>query len=272
MAARKRKDTCAISDDVVDILANMRIDGQVVLRYEEQLDRARYQQLNAVLEGLGGKWNRYLAGHVFPEGVVPRERIEAALLTGSYDDPRVGDFFETPPLLADELVDRADLQPGHDVCEPSAGHGAIVRAMRQRELALRRCGSAPSVPCFATHVGENNAERRRKLETMGCTVEYGDFLAVPVALRFDRVVMNPPFSGQQDIDHVLHAHRMLRPDGLLVAVMAAGIRFRQNRKAEGLRAVVQSVGGSIEDLPDGSFLSSGTGVRTVMVTMPSGEL
>ena len=56
--------------------------------------------------------------------------------------------------------------------------------------------------------------------------------------------------------------------GLLVAVMSAGVAFRSDRTTTGFRDLVTAAGGEITALPDGSFGDSGTGIRTVLVTIP----
>ncbi len=80
--------------------------------------------------------------------------------------------------------------------------------------------------------------------------------------------MTPPFAKQADIQHVLHAYDFLKPGGLLVAVMSAGITFRSGR-AEEFRKLVADRGGSIDPLPDAAFKESGTDVRTVIAVIPA---
>jgi hypothetical protein len=45
--------------------------------------------------------------------------------------------------------------------------------------------------------------------------EADDFMEMPAAGEFDRVLMNPPFEKQQDIDHVRRAFDHLKPGGRL---------------------------------------------------------
>ena len=97
-------------------------------------------------------------------------------------------------------------------------------------------------------------------------LELGDFLKAAPVQKFDRVVMNPPFSRQADIDHVTHAARFLKPGGRMVAIMSAGTIFRQNSKAVAFRGWLEALGGTLEDLPDGAFKASGTMVRTCIVS------
>jgi 16S rRNA G1207 methylase RsmC len=52
---------------------------------------------------------------------------------------------------------------------------------------------------------------------------------------YDRVVMNPPFDRERDIDHVLHALKFLKEDGFLTAIVSAGTEFRETKKATAFR-------------------------------------
>jgi len=80
---------------------------------------------------------------------------------------------------------------------------------------------------------------------------------------FERIIANPPFSRQADVDHVLHAYSLLAPGGRLVSVMSAGVTFRTTAKTARLMALKPV----IEPLPDGAFKESGTNVRTCIVTL-----
>lgn len=59
----------------------------------------------------------------------------------------------------------------------------------------------------------------------------------------------------------------LRVGGRLGAIMSAGVRYRGDRLATEFRELVAEHGGRITDNPEGAFLESGTGVRTVTVFM-----
>jgi 16S rRNA G1207 methylase RsmC len=78
---------------------------------------------------------------------------------------------------------------------------------------------------------------------------------------FDRIVMNPPFADRQDIRHVRHALGFLKPGGRLVAIMSAGVTFREDRLSREFQALVDERGGVIEELPRDPFKVSGTAVR-----------
>lgn len=57
-----------------------------------------------------------------------------------------------------------------------------------------------------------------------------------------------------------------RAAGALLAVMSAGVTFRQDKRTAALREVVEA-SGTIEPLPEDSFKESGTAVRTVLVVI-----
>jgi type I restriction-modification system DNA methylase subunit len=82
---------------------------------------------------------------------------------------------------------------------------------------------------------------------------------------FDAVCMNPPFSKRQDIIHVKHALKFLKPGGKLVSVMSAGVTFRQDNLTKDFRAMIEDNDGDFTQLAPGSFKSSGTNVNAVVL-------
>ncbi|MFD7015200.1 methyltransferase [Streptomyces sp. NPDC059928] len=195
----------------------------------EQLDRSEYLAVDKVLKAAGGTWNRSAGAHLFPTSAA--DAVEALLLTGEVCRPQDFGYFPTPAPVVEELLSLADLRTGDEVLEPSAGRGAIA------------------------------AEAART-----CPVDCIELLAEQ---RYDRVVMNPPFARQADIDHVTHALSFLRPHGRLTTVMSSALTFRTNARTANFRALIKRSGGSASPLPDGAFKPSGTAVRAVLVTLPA---
>jgi predicted RNA methylase len=246
-----------VDDAVLNVLSNAQMDGSRLVLVG-QLDRALYTQTNKVLEAAGGKWDRKAKAHVFP--VDAADAMEQIIQTGEVTLIRTiqQDFgyFPTPPTVVKRLIVLADVDAGMAVLEPSAGQGAIANA-------LADCGA--TVDCYEL-LRENYLVLTGNLKLRH--VRPMDFLAQAPEARYDRVVMNPPFAKQADIHHVNHALKFLKPDGLLVSVMSAGVTFRDNKLTQDFRDLLRSRGGDIEALPDGAFKDSGTGVRTVIVTIP----
>lgn len=172
-------------------------------------------------------------------------------------------FFPTPATLGRELVDRADIQPGMAVLEPSAGKGDLADVVKEAQ------------PDAKLTVIEQNRTLTPILEAKGYAPEATDFLEHKPGEVYDRVVMNPPFENGQDIDHVRHAYSLLKPGGKLVAIMSEGPFYRQDKKASAFRDWLESVGGVSEKNPEGSFTGveafrqTGTATRMVEVTKPA---
>lgn len=243
-----------IDEQVLAALSSATVSGNNVT-LAGQLDRNLYTRTNKALEAAGGKWSRKAQAHVFPTDAA--ERIDQMLLTGSVDVPKDDfEFFPTPPAVVARVLELADIKPSLLVLEPSAGKGA---------LAVPAAALRANVDCY--ELMPANYEFLCKLPGLGC-VQPGDFLKAAPRGVYDRVVMNPPFSRQADIKHVLHALQFLRPGGLLVAVMSAGVTFRSDARTTAFRELVKERGGHIEPLSENSFKASGTGVNTVISVIP----
>jgi protein-L-isoaspartate O-methyltransferase len=247
-----------VSQPVLEVLSAAVIAGNS-LTLTGQLDRKLYADTNKVIEAAGGKWNRKAGAHVFDGAAI--ETIEPILLSGTYSRTKQ-DFgqFDSTPVVVDRVIELADIEPGMSVLEPSAGIGRIASA------AAEAGGTVLAIEIDKTRVAklEAVAEAYR-----GMSVIQTDFLTLDplICEKYDRVTMNPPFAKQADIEHVLHALKFLKTDGRLVAVMSAGVTYRQDRKAVEFRRLVEERGGVIERLPDNAFASSGTNVSTVIVTI-----
>jgi predicted RNA methylase len=244
-----------IDDEVLAVLSAAETAGQNVV-LPGQLDRKLYERTNKVLEAAGGKWNRKARAHVFDADA--SERMDQIILSGTVEVPKDEfNFFPSPPAVVDRLMHFAEVGEEMRVLEPSAGKGAIAYA----------CAEAGAVvDCF--ELMESNFAALAGDARLG-HVKRADFLEVEPEPVYDRVVMNPPFLKQADIKHVTHALKFLKPGGLLVAVMSAGVTFRSDARTAQFRDLVDARGGHIEPLPENSFKASGTGVNTVTAVIPA---
>lgn len=165
-------------------------------------------------------------------------------------------FFETPAAVGARAMDALNLRPGMSVLEPSAGKGALANLARAAGGVLTCVEIQPTNAAHLRRLGYTKVAER-------------DFLHLDPAVlgQFDRILMNPPFDRGRDVDHVTHAMRFLKPGGRLVAIMAAGVEYRSDRKTADFRKVVERFKGEIRDLPFGSFAESGTNVNTVIVSL-----
>ena len=250
----------------------MRVDSEVLnvlscaecvgnnLKLTGSLDRNLYTRTNKVLEAAGGKWNRSVKAHAFE--IDASDRIEQIILTGYVAVPKDDfEFFTSPPEVVRHVIHLADIRDGMCVLEPSAGQGAIAKAAHSAAADVM-------IDMYELMPANNDALHALNLRLSGIGKPV-DFLTVEPNPIYDRVVMNPPFGRQADIKHVNHAFKFLRDGGKLVSVMSSSITFRSNKLATDFREFVESKGGYIEELPVGSFKSSGTMVNTVIVVIPN---
>lgn len=152
------------------------------------------------------------------EMAIERGRFDALREDGPAVAVSAFNLFQTPPQVAWQLAGM--LPGGGRILEPSAGLGRIVDAV------ARRCDPAELV---AVEVAPQCAEHLYKRGD--CRLIVADFLecdADRLGGLFDAVVMNPPFKQGRDVKHIQHAHELLKPGGLLVALCFDGVK--QNRE------------------------------------------
>ncbi len=246
--------TLAISEEVKSVLRAATLTDGALHLGPEQLDRPLYVAVNKVIEALGGKWNRSKRCHIFTgDGL---SELQGVLDAGKIVVDKFG-YFPTPEPIARQLVDLAEIEPHHSILEPSAGQGHILRAI---EAEMGRNGTAEII-CI-----ELQSKNCEVLRAKDWEVLEGDFLSIEPQ-QVDRVVMNPPFERQQDIDHVQAAFRWLKPGGRLVSVMCGNAMDRSNKKGEAFQRFFEVHQGRTIRNPEGSFKESGTGVNTIIVVI-----
>lgn len=239
-------------NEVVNVLANSRIDGFNLFLTDVQLDRKLYLSVNKVLNSLGGVWKRGVKAHVFP--VSPADIIEELLQTGEYiDQKREYQFFETPDELAKRMIGLADIQSGESILEPSTGKAAIAKYLYDYGITC-------------VEILESN---REYLIEKGFSLGGRDFMDFQPTEKYDVIIANPPFSKQQDI---IHINKMLDiASRVVVSVASASVTFRDNKRTVEFRERIERLGGKIEMLPDDTFISSGTRVRACLIVCPAVE-
>lgn len=169
---------------------------------------------------------------------------------------KIPGFFPTPKAVGNHLVEMADIQPGMDVLEPSAGKGDLAEVIREGE------------PKANLKVIEWLDSLRNLLSKKGFEIIGNDFLEHQG--KYDRIIQNPPFEKFQDVEHVQHAYDLLKPGGRLVSIMSESPFFRQDKKAQEFRDWFESVGGESEKLQGAfkgaeSFRQTGVSGRIVTI-------
>lgn len=163
-------------------------------------------------------------------------------------------FFPTPRAVAERMCEMAEIDSTSEVLEPSCGNGQLADVIWEH---------LPAGMCCI----ELNTDMKRYLAEKPYGVNYRDFLDVTKKEigSINRVVMNPPFTRHQDIDHVRHAYDLLDAGGVLVAIMCESTFFRSDKKSVEFRDFLNSVYAQTIKLEPGAFRESGTDVVTRIV-------
>ncbi|HYH01984.1 MAG TPA: SAM-dependent methyltransferase [Bacillota bacterium] len=251
-----------IADQVLDILAECRTEGNTLCLPDKQLDRKTYEDVNKCIVNIGGKWNRKAKGHVFDYD--PAEALDNLILTGETTSPKnVFQFFPTPRPIAKIMCDMAEINQYSRVLEPSAGNGALIEVIAERgPESIYVVELNPDMERYLIPLKEQSLMVDRPF-----FCEIDDFLTLNLKnkISVNRIIMNPPFTKQQDIDHIREAFSVLYDGGIMVSIVSESPFFRTNRKSEEFRSFLTDNNAEIVPLPEGAFKESGTMVRTRII-------
>jgi len=242
-----------VDRETLELIGSAEIEDNVVTLTCGQLDRKQYTKVDKVLKAMGGKWNKKLNGHKFDKD--PTCAVDEMINSGEVvDTKQVFQAFFTPPQLAERVVELANIQDGDSILEPSAGDGGITKHI-------------PFSPIDFCEIQEDL--NKELCQTVGLEFVGTDFLQYNPGPIYSRIIANPPFTRQQDIDHVSHMVDCLARGGRIVAIMSAGVRFRTNKKTTEFFEKIDREGCSFhfEEVEDGAFKSSGTMVKTCIIVI-----
>lgn len=253
------------------VLKECTVEGNVVKLPPDQLERNLYQEVRKHLELIGGKWKGGKTyGFVF-------EDCETSYIQQLLNGQANGDgrnlkkefqFFATPPELATRMAQLLSssntIPPLAKVLEPSAGDGALIKAVR------KYYPSVESIDCF-----ELMDINRIKLLKLPHTKLLGEDFLISVDVdslslirgQYDYIIANPPFTNNQDIDHIRAMYRCLKTNGRLVTLASPSWTFGSQKKQVEFRQWLESIGAYQEEVPEGTFLDSGTNIRVILLVI-----
>lgn len=240
-----------------EVLQNCTVEGTVIKLPNTQLDRKLYQEVAKSLELIGGKWK---GGKVF--GFVfltdPTDLLEEIANGEKRNLKKEFQFFATPDNLADELVYLADIKQHDTVLEPSAGQGAIIKAINKVCDVKVDCFELMNVNTIVLNktglnfnlIGEDFFKHNGK--------------------TYSKIIANPPFTKNQDIDHLKEMYECLSRGGRLVCVTSESWVNGTQKKQIDFKEWLEKVEAEISDIEKGSFKESGTmvGGKIVVINKP----
>ena len=238
----------------IEILKQCTVEGTVVKLPNVQLDRNEYSEVKKQLELIGGKWKGgKVFGFVFATN--PTDLLEEIANGEKRNLKKEFQFFATPEKLAAELVDMADLKQHDTILEPSAGQGAIIKAINEV------CDV--KVDCY-----ELMDVNRIILNKTGLNFNLiGEDFLKHEAKTYSKIIANPPFTKNQDIDHFTKMYDCLSRGGRLVCVTSESWVNGSQKKQVDFRNWLDELEAEIYPIEGGTFKESGTMIRAKIVVV-----
>jgi len=225
-------------------LQNCTVEGLTIKLPNTQLDRKLYQEVAKSLELIGGKWKGgKIMGFVFLQD--PTELLFEIANGEKRNLKKEFQFFGTPDILADKLVELAELTNDDIILEPSAGQGAIVKSINKVVDIVPDCYELMDVNVLVL-----------KKSGLSFNLVGNDFLENEN--YYTKIIANPPFNKNQDIDHLKLMYNFLIPKGRLVCITSESWVNGSQKKQEEFRTWLKSVNATILDIERGTFKESGT--------------
>lgn len=207
------------------------------------------------------------AGHA-PSTPDWKSRHRAAL--GNLIGNKYDGFFPTGDALAAQIAEKAELatETGLQILEPSAGTGSLVLAAVERIGAGSKIWTVERVPALSAVLDIIAEGHPEQVQNLGA----GDFLAYEDGefsgpAEFDRVIMNPPFEKGQDMQHVLAAYSLLKPGGILVAIVCANVWYREDGDFPAFRDWLAEVNAETERAPEDAFQGTIRTTKTAAIVL-----
>jgi hypothetical protein len=240
-----------------EILQKCTVDGNIIRLPEGQLDRKLYQEVAKALNLIGGAWKGgKVMGFVFPND--PTELLEQIANGESRNLKKEFQFFATPDDVSDWIVNRfMCLVADFKVLEPSAGQGSIIKAIQRfiPELNVDYCELMDVNRTFLSKIPNT-------------TFLQDDFLTLTGKENYyDLIVANPPFSKNQDIDHIRKMYECLNEGGSIISIASAHWQLSNNKKETEFRNWLEVLNAEIHEIPKGTFKESGTMVSSVLIVI-----
>lgn len=260
-------------------LLRCRVEGNVVyLPPITEAPLSNYTEVRSSLLKAGAIYKKNT--FVFKSDAQPF--IDRLCAGGKVNPKKEFQYFRTPDIIADRLVDLTDIKLWEwaSVLEPSAGDGSLIEA-------VLRCS-----PQNITHIHavELMAENLEALKTItGVEIVWPDFMTFPTYHTYDFIFANPPFTKGQDVDHLMKMYTHLNDIGTVACITSIFWLFHESKKYQAFRKWIDPDGEIdildikswtvaryyrpngdrvyVEKLAPGTFKESGTSIPTCIVVI-----
>jgi len=232
-------------------LEALSIEGNKAFLPKEPL--SDYAELKKALTKACGKYKSN--SFEFP---YPAKAVIESLKTGKVIDfKKEFQLFHTDKPVAGQMMNEIIGYP-KTILEPSAGHGHLIDEL----IAVY-----PDSKIDAVDLSELNFSilKDKYKDNPNINLIHGDYLDFVPGKKYDLIFANPPFSKNQDIDHVLKMVSEKEDQGQIISIMSTSWTFGNQKKQVEFREFAEE-NFIIRTNENGAFKSSGTMVSTVLIT------
>ena len=157
------------------------------------------------------------------------------------------DFYPTPKELVERVQELAEIEDNtQTILEPSAGTGSLIDGLNKSN----------------TTCVEINEVLATILEEKGYNVYNCAFEDFDEDVKYDRIIMNPPFGKRMDAKHIVKAfNQYLKEGGILVAIHSSGIVSTTDKHSKEFQKLYSEYGVVQESYTNNEFKNSGKGTN-----------
>jgi len=236
---------------VNEILEKSIISENVLKLPDFQIDRTLYMQVKKTIEKLGGKWKGgKVFGFVFQED--PTKLIQRTVGGEKINLKKDFQYFPTPVNIIQKMIELNPPLLEDTILEPNGGKGAIIKELN--DITPQTIDTYELMPLNEKFLKESNLN----LNFLG-----SNFLEN--TKTYDKIYANPPFTKNQDIEHIYKMFESLNKGGTLVSIASYHWKVSDYKKEREFRDWLRKNNAYIEELPAGSFKEAGTNIITTLI-------
>lgn len=219
-----------------------------------------YATLKKTLIKACGKYKRNYFEFPFPAQVIINKLISG----DSINFKKEFQFFATPPQLAEEMANQIIFDKETIEClEPSGGHGVLIDAVLNRNPSIKKHFDVVEL----SELNEAVLRDKYKNNGIGVMIFGGDFMQIDFHKKYDLIISNPPFTKNQDIDHIKKMYSLLAVGGQLITLSSTSWKTGSQKKQIAFRELLDEIEAEQRVIKAGTFKSSGTNIETIMLVI-----
>lgn len=247
---------------ILEFLKKGEIKNNIYYLPKLQLSKETYNEIKSLLNDVyflnwkGGKVQGFEAKHLIDIQRLMKDITNPQPIVKPKKD---WNFFSTNQKRANEMIQNLTLlglNENSRVLEPSGGEGVLCQAI---------CNIVKPENLTIVEFFDRNASILSKKYP---NVIEKDFLeTTPEELgQFDFIVMNPPFSKNRDVKHVLHALTFLKENGYSSVIV--GSTATESEEFTQLASFAKEPNDwNLTDIPNGEFKEAGTAVGAKQIVI-----